>query len=162
MYLAGRTPLGVRVRIGGRPDSLAYTIVGVVDDVHHNGLTREVKAQFYAPLAQFARAPGNTMRTMNLVIRTDGDPRGAHRPGARADRKADPRLPVSEVRTLDDVVANSIAAPRFAMQLLGSFGVLALVARGDRDLRRRIAGGGDARARIRHSRRRSARARRSW
>ncbi|MCC6769758.1 MAG: hypothetical protein IT360_00985 [Gemmatimonadaceae bacterium] len=38
----------------------------------------------------------------------------------------DPRLPVSEVRTLDDVVRNAIAAPRFAMQLLKIFGVMAL------------------------------------
>lgn len=127
LYLAGRTPLGVRVRIGGSPDSLAYTIVGVVDDVRHNGLTREVKAQFYAPLAQFARAPGNTMRTMNLVMRTDGDPEALIAPVRALIRQADPRLPVSEVRTLDDVVANSIAAPRFAMQLLGIFGALALL-----------------------------------
>ncbi len=127
LYLAGRTALGVRVRIGGSPDSLAYTIVGVVDDVRHNGLTREVKAQFYAPLAQFARAPGNTMRTMNLVVRTDGDPRALIAPVRALIRQADPRLPVSEVRTLDDVIANSIAAPRFAMQLLGIFGALALL-----------------------------------
>lgn len=127
LYLAGRAPLGVRVRIGESPDSLSYTIVGVVDDVHHNGLTREVKAQFYAPLAQFARAPGNTMRTMNLVLRTDGDPTALIAPVRALITKADPRLPVSDVRTLEDVVANSIAAPRFAMQLLGSFGILALV-----------------------------------
>ncbi|HUQ83309.1 MAG TPA: ADOP family duplicated permease, partial [Gemmatimonadaceae bacterium] len=37
-YLAGREPLGVRVKIGG-PDQPWYTIVGVVDDVHHNALT---------------------------------------------------------------------------------------------------------------------------
>src|SRR6185312_11952119 len=70
-YLAGRHPLGVRVRIGSRDTTHSYTIVG---DVHHNKLVGEVKPEFYATLAQFAVAPGNTRRSMSLVIRTDGDP----------------------------------------------------------------------------------------
>lgn len=126
LYLAGRSPLGVRVAVGGSPDSLAYTLVGVVDDVRQNALTRAVKAQFYVTLAQFARAPGNTQRTMNLVLSTDGDPRALVAPVRRIIRETDPRLPISEVRTLDEVLRNSIAAQRFAMQLLGIFGVLAL------------------------------------
>ena len=126
LYLEGREPLGVRVRIGGSPDSLSYTIVGMVDNVKHNALTREVKAQFYAPLAHFARAPGSTRRSMNLVLRTTGDPRALIAPVRSAIRTADPRLPVSEIRTLDDVVRASIAAPRFAMELLGVFGIIAL------------------------------------
>lgn len=126
LYLAGRAPLGVRVRIGRSPDSLAYTIVGVVDDVKHNALTREVKAQFYVTLGQFARAPGNTLRTMNLVVRTEGDPRALIAPVRRVIREADPRLPISDVRTIEDVLRNSISAPRFAMQLLSVFGIIAL------------------------------------
>jgi putative ABC transport system permease protein len=42
-------------------------------------------------------------------------------------RGLDPRLPVSDIRTMDEVVAASIAAPRFAMGLLGLFGTLALL-----------------------------------
>lgn len=126
LYLKGREPIGARVWIGGSPDSLPYTIVGMVDDVRHNALTREVKAQFYAPLAHFARAPGSTRRSMSLVVRTTGDPRALIGPVRSAIRTADPRLPVSEIRTLDEVVRASIAAPRFAMELLGVFGVIAL------------------------------------
>jgi putative ABC transport system permease protein len=126
LYLPGRDPLGARVRIGGSPDSLRYTIVGVVDNVKHNALTREVKAQFYAPLAHFARAPGSTRRSMNLVVRTEGDPRTLIEPVRTVIRQLDPRLPVSEIRTLDEVVRASIAAPRFAMELLGVFGAIAL------------------------------------
>jgi len=127
LYLAGRAPLGVRVRIGNRPDRPQYTIVGVVDDVRHNALTRELKPQFYAPLAQFAVSPGNTMRTMHLVVRTNGDPRALAGPVRRVIADVDPRLPVSDVRTLDDVVRAAIAAPRFAMTMLGMFGTLALL-----------------------------------
>ncbi|MFL5583034.1 MAG: ADOP family duplicated permease [Gemmatimonadaceae bacterium] len=127
LYLAGRNPLGTRVWIGGSPDSLPYTIVGVVENVHHNGLTSEVKAQFYATVAQYAKAPGSTSRGMTLVVKTAGDPAALVRPIRQAIRSMDPRLPVSEVRTMEEVVAGSIAAPRFAMQLLALFGVLALV-----------------------------------
>ncbi len=125
-YLAGRDPLGARVRVGGSPDSLTYTVVGVVDDVRHNALTIDVKPQFYATLAQYARAPGNTARSMSLVVRTGVDPATLVTPVRAQIRALDPRLPVSEIRTMDDVVGQSIAEPRFAMGLLGLFGVLAL------------------------------------
>jgi predicted permease len=125
-YLAGRDPLGARVRISGAADAPAYTVVGVVDDVRHNALVAEAKPQFYATLAQFARAPGNTARSMSLEVHTDGDP-AALEPAVRAQvRGLDARLPISEVRTMDAVVGASIAEPRFAMGLLGLFGVLAL------------------------------------
>ena len=128
LYLQGRSPLGARVRIGG-PNSNApqYTIVGIVENVRHNGLTREVKAQFYAPQPQFATNPGNTSRTMTLVVRGNSDPQHLIAPVRAAIRGLDPRLPISEVRTMNEVVDQAIAAPRFAMELLGLFGVLALV-----------------------------------
>ena len=128
LYLDGREPLGARVRIGG-PNSEApqYTVVGVVDNVKHNGLTREVKAQFYAPQPQFATNPGNTSRTMTLVVRSDRDPKELIGPVRGIIKGLDPRLPISEVRTMNEVIEQAIAAPRFAMELLGLFGVLALV-----------------------------------
>jgi predicted permease len=126
-YFAGRPPLGSRVRIGGSPDSLQYTVVGIVDDVRHNGLTREVKPQFYATLAQFATAPGRTRRTMSLVVRVDGNADALTVPIRSLVRDMDPRLPVSDVRTMEDVLGGSIAGQRFAMQLLTAFGLLALL-----------------------------------
>jgi ABC-type antimicrobial peptide transport system permease subunit len=105
---------------------MKYTIVGVVDDVHHNALTVDVKPQFYAPLGQFSRAPGNTSRSMTLVVHTRGDPRALANPVRAVVRAIDPRLPISEVRTMDEVLGSSIAEPRFAMGLLVLFGALAL------------------------------------
>src|SRR5688500_8451315 len=126
-YLAGREPLGARVRIFGNPDStLRYTVVGVVDDVHHNALTVDVKPQFYATVGQFAVSPGNTTRSATLVVHTRGEPAALTNAVRGVIRQLDPRLPVSEIRTMDDVVGASIAEPRFAMGLLGLFGVLAL------------------------------------
>ncbi|HET7551860.1 MAG TPA: ABC transporter permease [Gemmatimonadaceae bacterium] len=126
-YLAGRRALGTRVRIGGSDSTQAYTIIGVVDDVHHNSLVGQVKPKFYVTLAQFARAPGNTQRSMSLVVRTDGDPAALAAPVRAVIRQLDARLPISEVRTMRDIVNSSISGPRFAMQALGLFGVLALM-----------------------------------
>jgi putative ABC transport system permease protein len=126
-YLSGRHPLGVHVRIGSSDTTHVYTIVGVVDDVHHNKLVGEVKPEFYVTLAQFALAPGNTRRSMSLVIRTDGDPAALVAPVRGVIRQLDPRLPISDVRTMRDILNASIGGPRFAMQALGLFGLLALL-----------------------------------
>jgi putative ABC transport system permease protein len=125
-YFAGRRALGGRVRIGGDTTKV-YTIVGVVDDVRHNTLVGAVKPQFYATLAQFAVAPGNTRRSMSLVVRTDGDPKTLIAPVRGVVKAVDPRLAVSEVRTMRDIVNAAIGGQRFAAQTLAAFGVLALI-----------------------------------
>jgi predicted permease len=125
-YFAGRHAMGGRVRIG-RDTTKVYTIVGVVDDVRHNALLGAVKPQFYATLAQFALAPGNTRRSMSLVVRTDGDPKALIASVRGAVKAVDPRLAVSEVRTMRDIVSAAIGGQRFATQTLAAFGVLALI-----------------------------------
>src|SRR4029079_4431173 len=112
-YFAGRRALGGRVRIGGSDSTKWYTIVGVVDDVHHNALIGTVKPQFYATLAQFAVAPGSTRRSMSLVVRTDGDPSALIAPARAAIRAVDARLAVAEVRTMRRVVDAAIGGQRF-------------------------------------------------
>ncbi len=125
-YLEGRAALGTSVRIGGRAEGPAYTIVGVVDDVRQNGLIREVKPQFYATLAQFAIAPANVRRSMYLVVRGGGDPRAFISPVRQIVQQIDPRLPISEIRTVGEVFDAAITAELFAMRLLTLFGALAL------------------------------------
>ena len=126
-YFAGRHALNGRVRIGGSDSTKVYTIVGVVDDVHHKALVGEVKPEFYVTLAQFAVAPGNTRRSMSLVVRTDGDPATLAGPVRGVIKQLDARLPISEVRTMREIVNSAIGGPRFAMQALGLFGALALL-----------------------------------
>jgi predicted permease len=126
-YFGGRHALGGRVRINSRDTTRWYTVVGVADDVHHNALVGTVKPQFYATLAQFASAPGSTRRSMSLVVRTDGDPKALIASVRGAVRAADPRLAVSEVRTMRDIVDAAIGGQRFAMQTLGVFGLVALL-----------------------------------
>jgi putative ABC transport system permease protein len=126
-YFIGRDPIGGRVRIGGSDSLSVYSVVGVVDDVRHSTLTAEVKPAFYVTLAQFARAPGSTRRSMSLVVKTDGDPASLIGPIRATVKSVDARLPISEIRTMPEIVNASIAGPRFAMQALGVFGVLALM-----------------------------------
>lgn len=127
-YLAGRDPIGGRIRMGfAGPDGPWFTVVGVVENVRHDGLTAPVRPKFYASYAQFARWAGFAPRTMNLVVRTSGEPTALAGPLTRTIRTLDPRIPLSGIRPLADVVANSIARPRFTMVLLVSFGVLALL-----------------------------------
>ncbi|HKW11689.1 MAG TPA: ABC transporter permease [Gemmatimonadaceae bacterium] len=126
-YLAGRHALGTRVQIGGSDSLHKYTIVGVVNDVHHNKLVGQVKPEFYATLAQFAFTPGSTRRSMSLVVRTDGDPATLVAPVRAVVKQLDGRLPISEVRTMRDIVNSAIGGPRFAMEALGLFGALALL-----------------------------------
>jgi putative ABC transport system permease protein len=126
-YIKDGRPLGRRVQINGSDSGNVYSIVGVVEDVHHNSLVATVKPEFYVTLAQFARAPGNTRRSMTLVVRTSGDPAGLINPVRSTIRSLDGRLPVSELRTMRDVVNGAIAGPRFAQQVLGTFGIVALL-----------------------------------
>jgi predicted permease len=126
-YFAGRHALGGRVRINSRDTTRWYTVVGVTNDVHHNALVGTVKPQFYATLAQFASAPGSTRRSMSLVVRTDGDPKALIASVRAAVHAADPRLAVSEIRTMRDIVGAAIGGQRFAMQTLGVFGLVALL-----------------------------------
>jgi predicted permease len=126
-YWSGQDPVGRRFRIGG-PSRPWVTVVGVVGDVRHNGITGIVKPKFYRPHAQFHRSRGgNATRDMALVVKTGGDPLALAGPIREVVRRLDPAVPVSGVRTLEAVVASSIVAPRLASLVLGLFAVLALL-----------------------------------
>ena len=73
-YWAGRDPIGGRFRIGMRPDRPWVTVVGIVKDVRHNGVTDVVKEKFYIPHTQWHRSVGNVnaIRAMTLVVKTRG------------------------------------------------------------------------------------------
>jgi putative ABC transport system permease protein len=127
-YWAGRNPIGGRFRIGSRPDRPWVTVVGVVKSVRHNGLEGVIKEKFYIPHTQWHRSLGNAnlIRGMTLVARTDGDPAALAAPMHDTIRRLDPNLPVAEVRTMTEVVATAMSAPRFTSVLLTIFGGLAL------------------------------------
>jgi putative ABC transport system permease protein len=127
-YYAGQDPIGRRLKIGGgNPERPWVTIVGIVKDVRHNGVTEVIKEKFYVPHTQWHVATGNTIRNMSIVAKTTGDPM-ALAAAVRAEVRAlDPHLPVAQVRPMTEIVATSLSEPRFTSVLFGVFAGLALL-----------------------------------
>jgi putative ABC transport system permease protein len=128
-YFADEEPLGQRLQLGqkGTPP---YEIVGVVGHVKHYGLDGEVpvEPQFYFALAQIpAERMGFIANGISVLVRTRVEPQslaGAVRGQILA---VEPNQPVYNVRTMKEVVAESVASRRFSMFLLLVFALVALV-----------------------------------
>jgi predicted permease len=112
-------PIGHRVRISG--DSTWLTIVGVIRDVRHTSLESAPGVDVYVPLE---REPENYMA---YVVRTSGWTSALAPEIRRAVRAFDSALPIVGLESLETVVARASVPRRFAMLLLGSFAVIALV-----------------------------------
>lgn len=125
-FAPGEDPIGQRIRIGG-PDTPWRTIVGVLADTRHHGLTGPVKREWFVPHAQFASSWGSTRRAMTLVVRTSGDPMALLGPVARVVAAKDPNLPISQVATMDEVMATAVREQRFTASLMAGFAFLALL-----------------------------------
>jgi ABC-type antimicrobial peptide transport system permease subunit len=97
------------------------TVVGVVSDVRQAGLQIDPRPAVYVPQAQEAT------RDQAFVLRTAGDPKALAAPARAAVYAVDRDQPVSRVRPMGEIVAQSVAAQRFNMVLLGMFAGLALV-----------------------------------
>jgi putative ABC transport system permease protein len=126
-YWAGQDPIGRRFKIGGNPSRPFVTVVGIVGDVRHNEITGVVKEKFYVPHTQWHRSVGNAIRSMTLVVKTAGEPMALAAPVRQEIRKLDSNLPVSDVRTMEEVVGATLSTPRFTGMLLLVFALLALV-----------------------------------
>jgi predicted lysophospholipase L1 biosynthesis ABC-type transport system permease subunit len=114
---------------GGAMTFPHLTVVGVVADVRQEGLEQAPNASVFVPLAQGALAgAGDQFQAFHyLVVRTMGDPLAVASSVEDAARQLDRNAAVSDVRTLDRRVADSMARRRFAMLLLGGFAALSLV-----------------------------------
>ena len=127
-YWPGRDPIGRRMRMGSDLSSRPWmSVVGVLKDVRHNGLTSVIKPKFYVPHSQFALSNGAAPRDMTLVVRAEGDPLSLAAPIRSVVRAIDPSLPVANVRTMQTVVGGSLATPRLTASLLSIFALLALI-----------------------------------
>jgi putative ABC transport system permease protein len=97
------------------------TIVGVVADIKHRGLDTEAQPEYYLPHTQ---APD---REMVLAVRSAQDARTLAHTVQEELRNVDPDIPLSNVRTLDAVVADSVAPRRLSVVLLTAFSGIALL-----------------------------------
>jgi putative ABC transport system permease protein len=111
-------PVGKRVSFDN--GQTWVTIVGVVGNVRQYGLDKEPTDEIYGPVAQLAFASF-------LVVKTQGDPLAASKSLRDAVHEVDSETAVDQVRTLQQVVDDSVASPRLTAWLLGLFAVVALV-----------------------------------
>jgi len=118
-YWGERSPLGTQVRVFSED----AVVVGVVGDVAHNSLTGSVRERFYRPHAQIN---GSSQRSLTLTIATESPPLRLLGPVRAVVRQMDPSMPLAQVQTMDEVLAGSVAQPRFAMVLLAAFATIAL------------------------------------
>jgi putative ABC transport system permease protein len=115
----GRDPIGAEVSANN--GETWSTVVGVVADVKTFGLDREPVPQVYVPLRQSGGLGGR------VLLRMNAEPGQAAAVINAAVRSVDADLPVENVRTLDDIRAQYLAAPRLTATLLGVFAALALL-----------------------------------
>ena len=123
-YWDNTDPIGSRISPIGPPNAprVWYTVVGVVGDVRQFGLTQETVAQVYLPLTQSPFGIAG-----QILVRTAGDPASFGNLVRSTVYSVDPNQPVENVRTLDDLRSEALAAPRLTATLLGVFAALALL-----------------------------------
>lgn len=116
----GDNPIGRRFILNLGNDE-PHEIVGVVGDVKLVSLDGEIRPTAYLSSRQYA------FGIMSYVVRTTGDPAALGPTAVRVIRGIDPLLPVSAVRPLDEVFAESIARPRLTAAAMSIFAGAALL-----------------------------------
>jgi putative ABC transport system permease protein len=118
----GEDPVGKRLKQGWPEDQTPWReVVGVVADVKLNGVDRETPLQIYLPLEQ------RPSYTLALAVRTPGDPLSMAAAVEQSVRTIDKDLPVSSVRSMDQLMGGAIARQRLTLVLLSGFALLALL-----------------------------------
>jgi len=119
-FLPDVDAIGQRFRRDAKSPEI--TIVGVVGDVRRDGSHADLIPQVFFSAGQ---PELDAVRVSEVAVRTDGDPR-ALVPAIRAAITAiDPDQPITNVFTLDEIVAGSTATRRFTMTIVGTLAILA-------------------------------------
>jgi putative ABC transport system permease protein len=123
-YFPNDDPIGKTINLGwGRGKGkrrAGGAVIGIVGDIKDTGLNAPGPPEIFMPYRQWP------VSSMNIVLKTAAPP-ASLAAAVKSDVYAvDPNLPVSNVRTLEDVVAESISQPRFYMVLLTIFAAIAL------------------------------------
>jgi putative ABC transport system permease protein len=117
-YWPNENAVGKHITIGRQ--TTATEIVGVTADVKNQGLALKTAPQIYLPFAQLPWGQ------MNLLIRTANDPHGYVSAVREQISAIDPDQPVTDIKTVEELMDGSRAQPRFMMFLMGMFSATAL------------------------------------
>jgi putative ABC transport system permease protein len=122
-YWPGQDPIGKRLKPGSAAEDTPWrTVIGVVKDVRQNDFIKQPKPQMYWSYHQVQDFPPNA-----LVVRTQVAPLSLAASVRNVVWSVDKDQPVSEIRTMSDIVSQAVARQRFSMLLLGLFAGLALL-----------------------------------
>ena len=120
-YWPGEDPIGRRIKLGGASSTNPWmTIVGVAGSVRHFGLDTDAPLELYRPYTQAA------WPVMTITTRTTSTPLASAASVRAALSRIDRELPVSRIRTMEQVLEQSLGSRRFPMLLLGIFSAVAL------------------------------------
>ena len=122
-FFPNEDAMGKSLTFGWGRDSLRLggEIVGIIGDVRQSELSEAALPEVYVPFPQWP------VDYVSVVMRTAGTPASVVSGARNALREIDPDLPMYDVRTLEAVISESVARPRFYMLLLTSFAAVALV-----------------------------------
>ena len=125
-HLGHREPIGALVSVQsmdlkGGPTPVVREVVGVIRQVAEQPGEKQRPLEIYVPIAQ------NPWFSASLALRTAGDPMALLPAVNAAIARVDKDQPVTRVRTMEEVAAESTSRPRFRAELVGLFAVLALV-----------------------------------
>jgi len=121
-YWPDEDPIGSRLAFNGRDNQPIWReIVGVVKDVRHTALDTESRPQIYFPFTQFPSS------FMTLVARTDDDPLKLVAAMRGQVQAIDKDRPISNVHTMEELMARSLSQRRFNLLLLAIFAGVALL-----------------------------------
>ena len=119
-YLPNTNAIGKKIWVRGR-DNPPVEIVGVVANSRADDLTRGAGPEIYLPLWQASAY------SKDLIVRTDGEPRAMFAAIQRELRATDPTVAIENVRTLDEVRADSVSSRTFVTRLLVGFSSAAVI-----------------------------------
>jgi len=133
-YWPGEDPTGQRIAVGidqnGNPSQQWLTIIGVTQNVVRRDWNAPADGEYYLPFLQSAGYSSGSSpfsKYMTFVVRTAGEAAAQTSAVQNAIRSQDKTVTISEVQTMEDVVAEANAQPRFYLYLLAAFAAVALV-----------------------------------
>ena len=125
-YWPNQEALGKRFKWGPEDSKRSWiTIVGIVANLKENSLAADIGPGGYLPIPQIPRE--SPRLGFRLAVRTSSDPTAIVSSLRQIVRSLDPEVPLFQVRTMQEVLSESIAARRFNMLLLAAFAGLALL-----------------------------------
>lgn len=119
----GADPIGKRLKLGGTDENNPwFTVGGVARDVRGHALDKKPGPQVYRPVEQ------DTDNQMTFVVRAETMSTESLERAVRAEMKSiDAALPLANFRTMESLVANAVARPRFSTFLISLFALTALL-----------------------------------